>query len=173
VNRPRQKLYLDNHQLSYISTSYGATGIQKWLVQHHLSQKVRRYFSGINEEMLLPFLDCVGVSKPTLQPMPSWFKLDNICIFPFLHCGSLYTESPKIDNANEHLQLSNAVVPVNAKGIVPEVIFQKLIKMTPFTSRVLCVGANLSDKTQIGKNFSRSRSFLKWTILQFARRVIF
>jgi hypothetical protein len=88
--------------------------------------------------MLRPFLDCVGVDEPTLQPMQSCFKIDNICILPFLHCGSLYTESPKIDNANEHLQLlSNAVVPVNAKGIVPEDIFRKLIKMTSFNSRVL------------------------------------
>jgi hypothetical protein len=129
VNRPKEKLYPDNHQPSYISTSFGATGIQKWLVQHPLSQKVRRYFSGINEEMLRPFLDCVGVDEPTLQPMQSCFKIDNICVFPFLHCGSLYTESPKIDNANEHLQLlSDAVVPVNAKGIVPEVIFRKTHK---------------------------------------------
>jgi hypothetical protein len=116
VNRPKEKLYPDNHQPSYISTSFGAKGIQKWLFQHHLSQKNR---------MLCPFLDCVGVDEPTLQPMQSCFKIDNICIFPFLHCGSLYTESPKIDNANEHLQLlSDAVVPVNAKGIVPEVIFE-------------------------------------------------
>jgi hypothetical protein len=41
---------------------------------------------------------------------------------------------------------------------MPEVIFQKFIKMTPCNSRVLCVhlqppaeGANLSDKTQKGK----------------------
>jgi hypothetical protein len=169
VKCPREKLYPDNHQPSYISTSFGATGIQKWLVQHHLSQKVRRYFSGINKEMLCPFLDCVGVDKPTLQLMLSCFKLDNICIFPFLHCGGLYTDSPKIDNANEHLQLlSNAAVPVNAKGIVPEVIFQKLIKMTPFNSRVLCVhlrppaeGANLSDKTQIGKKYLKIKEFFK------------
>jgi hypothetical protein len=92
-NCPRKKLYPDNHQPSYISTSCGATGIQKWLVQHHLSQKVCRYFSGIDE--------CVGVNKPTLQPMPSCFKIDNICIFPFLQFFFWYTESPKIDNANK------------------------------------------------------------------------
>jgi hypothetical protein len=191
-------LYPDNYQPSYISTSFGATVaarqfrwvyslsaeanetavkitvhlfIQKWLVQHHLSQKVRCYFSGINEEMLRPFLDCVGVDEPTLQPMQSCFKIDNICIFPFLRCGSLYTESPKIDNANEHLQPSIVIRcsgPCQCQGYSARGYFSKTHKNDSFNSRVLCVhsqppaaGANLSDKTQIGKNYLKIKEFFK------------
>jgi hypothetical protein len=62
VLRPKMKDYPDTPQPDYISTSFGTEGLSNWLVQHQLSQKVRRYFSGIDGNLLHPFLECVGVN---------------------------------------------------------------------------------------------------------------
>jgi hypothetical protein len=88
---PKMKAYPDTPQPDYILTSFGTKGLSNWLVQHQLSQKVRLYFSGIDGNLLHPFLECVGVNVSMGEQYAICHHLESLLIFPFFIVVGYFT----------------------------------------------------------------------------------